>query len=244
MTQREYHARMIILMVTNENRFAKRLAPMINRQFMDVASYIQAGGNSRDVDMVINQQKRKWLELFRIEYDKISADFIKFGLWSYEPILGLKSFNPESKSELGFLDRLRQITNIFRTTKNITTKIIKDGFDSGLTNNEIALKLRKTGRIASKPRSMLIARTETHKLANQSTRQVALSFGVRTEKKWKDAADERVRAWHKNVMNGKWIDTNDYFIVDGTMMLYPGDPAGGMQNNANCRCIALYRRKK
>ncbi|AJA07457.1 hypothetical protein SKP52_02610 [Sphingopyxis fribergensis] len=95
-----------------------------------------------------------------------------------------------------------------------------------------------------------IARTETasgvEMARAEATRQALDKAGLPSEaltKGWiHQGGTENARDQHL-AMNGKeivGIDTN-FLLPDGTLMLFPHDPAGGAKHNANCRCRGEQR---
>jgi uncharacterized protein with gpF-like domain len=60
-----------------------------------------------------------------------------------------------------------------------------------------------------------------------------------TMKRWKTQRDSRVRDTHRE-MEGKTIPIDDYFVVGGSALLYPGDPEGEEKETAGCRCALEY----
>lgn len=91
-----------------------------------------------------------------------------------------------------------------------------------------------------------IARTETasgvEMARAEATKQALDKAGLPDDaltKGWyhSGGAGENARVQHI-VMHGKTVvGTNTYFVLpDGTLMLFPHDPAGGVKHNANCRC--------
>lgn len=60
-----------------------------------------------------------------------------------------------------------------------------------------------------------------------------------TMKRWRTQRDNRVRYTHRE-MEGKTIPIDDYFIVGGSALLYPGDPEGDEKEIAGCRCALEY----
>lgn len=70
----------------------------------------------------------------------------------------------------------------------------------------------------------------------QERRMVVL--GTR-EKMWQSMEDAKVRPTHAAV-NQTRIPKDDFFIVGGFPMRYPGDSLAPPQEVANCRCVCIY----
>jgi hypothetical protein len=62
------------------------------------------------------------------------------------------------------------------------------------------------------------------------------------EKTWVHDHPKMPRDWHIS-LSGKTIDLDKKFNANGYMMKHPGDPAGGLTNNANCKCTMLTKAK-
>jgi len=90
-----------------------------------------------------------------------------------------------------------------------------------------------------------IARTETAQgvemaraeATKQSLDKVGLPDDAVTKTWIHQGGIRHARDWHFS-MNGRSVDGlgGYFFLPDGSVMLYPHDPAGGVKNNANCRC--------
>lgn len=88
----------------------------------------------------------------------------------------------------------------------------------------------------------MIARTETMRASNAGSYHLFRGWKA-SRKEWLGTPDDRIRPSHleayENYRQGGTpgpIPLDDYFIVDGKPMLYPGDAAGGAENCVNCRC--------
>lgn len=57
-------------------------------------------------------------------------------------------------------------------------------------------------------------------------------------KEWVTATDDRVRSAHR-LVHGEVVPLDDYFMVDGFPMAYPGDPQAPVELIANCRCFMV-----
>ena len=68
-----------------------------------------------------------------------------------------------------------------------------------------------------------------------------LVMGGFRHKKWVAHHDERVRASHANV-DGTVVPLAGAFVVGGSMLSFPGDPAGPYHETVNCRCVIVGAR--
>ena len=94
--------------------------------------------------------------------------------------------------------------------------------------------------LSSRDRVLRVARTEAHTAFERGAWEAANSFGVRMQKEWVSREDARVRLPHA-LANGQVREIDDFFVVGGENLLYPGDPRASARNNVNCRCTVIYR---
>ena len=89
-------------------------------------------------------------------------------------------------------------------------------------------------------RSILIARTEGHRIQNQAAldcQRKAKERGADIVKKWDATLDGRTRPWHVEV-DGQIRELDKKFFVGGEEMDAPGN-GGSAKNVCNCRCALL-----
>ena len=94
----------------------------------------------------------------------------------------------------------------------------------------------------SKTRARMIARTESLMVTNACKFTQAELMDIEMQKTWLHDHPKMPRDWHI-ALSGKTIDLDKKFNADGRMMKHPGDPAGGIENNANCKCTMLTKAK-
>lgn len=97
--------------------------------------------------------------------------------------------------------------------------------------------LKNKFREVSQYQAERIVRTESTLAANYATQQSALQIfpGSQMSKEWISAQDERVRFDHSQA-DGQIVKFNEFFLVGGERLEYPGDPRGSAGNVINCRC--------
>ena len=101
----------------------------------------------------------------------------------------------------------------------------------------------------TKPRALMIARTESHNAAVYAQFQVSKEYeeyyGERLYKRWSPTRDKRVRDTHKRMSSHPVIPLNQAFRVGGSQMLMPGDSSLGAPASEiiNCRCNLRYYRE-
>ncbi len=120
------------------------------------------------------------------------------------------------------------ITSLPREAAQRVHKVIIEGISTGARASTIAQEVLKTGKV-TESRAMLIARTETSRIATELTAARAKNAGC-THFTWKTASDMDVRPSHK-ALNNKIFAFADLPIVDGEPLL----PGGTF----NCRCFAM-----
>jgi hypothetical protein len=122
---------------------------------------------------------------------------------------------------------------------------VQSAFQTALENNEgfrgaEKRLIKEVGM--SKTRARLIARTESLMVTNAAKYTQSEILPIVMEKTWLHDHPKMPRDWHV-ALSGKTIDLDKKFNVQGTMMRHPGDPAGGLENNANCKCTMLTKAK-
>ena len=126
-----------------------------------------------------------------------------------------------------------------------TLKKVQSAFQTALDNNEgfrgaERRLIKEVGM--SKTRARLIARTESVMVTNAAKFTQSEILPIEMEKTWLHDHPKMPRDWHI-ALSGKTIDLDKKFNADGRMMKHPGDPAGGIENNANCKCTMLTKAK-
>lgn len=140
-----------------------------------------------------------------------------------------------------------QVTRISQTTEAELQKIIEKGLLNGDGYAVIARNIRRESTSDfNNYRSLLIARTEGANASNRGAYLAAKSSGLIMTKQWLHAghAKKENRPAHVALGQQRGIDIDQPFWVNGKFMLHPGDPAGGAEENCNCRCCAVYRPKR
>jgi len=246
--RRRYHAEMTRQMVRLENIYAKRLKPILNRQYLNTAKLVRQGILD-GVDHAVNKERERLEIQLWNQYHRTGTVFSKktFRIFEDSKIKGLVV--PETKGpENEFWAELnrwanttaaQQITKVQKTTKKVLANVIYHGMAEGESHREIAKRIVRTGRIATPYRARVIAATETHTGAVKSVDVAVASTRVEMEKEWLATMDKRTRDTHADV-DGDRIAQDAVFIVDGMPMEYPGDPAGGADNTVLCRCVLMY----
>jgi len=144
---------------------------------------------------------------------------------------------------LSFLKK--NIAEIVSTTKKkIANFIDRKQQNEELSRDDIADELKKEiGDNQSVERAALITVFVAHTAINWSSLNESKIFNqeVREElkKEWISMRDDKVRDDHAEA-DGQTVGLDDFFLVGGEQLEYPGDPNGSIENIINCRCIVGY----
>ena len=135
-----------------------------------------------------------------------------------------------------------RIIQVSRTTVNQIETQIPNFAD--LTEKEQVNALKAHARV-QQLRANTIARTETTNAMSKAQMLSLKSSGYNWEKIWRGITDDRTRETHLvEQINAIWIPIDEFFIVGGEQLLYPGDTVNGnatAKNLVNCRCYLEYR---
>lgn len=133
----------------------------------------------------------------------------------------------------------RRITSVAETTREQVTRAVRRGYEDGLGQIGVAAYIRDLVPSLSSTRANVIARTETHGAANFGSISAARETGLRLQKEWISAEDERTRESHADA-NGQIVGQDEAFDIGGEALQYPGDPAGSAETVINCRCTVGF----
>ena len=121
---------------------------------------------------------------------------------------------------------------------------ISRGIAQSLSYQEIARNIKNTTNVDYN-KSLRIAKTEGHRIQNESAYNVQLRAkekGADIVKQWDSTLDGKTRPTHR-LLDGQIVDVNEYFTSEsGYKALYPGG-FGVPSEDCNCRCVLLQRAK-
>lgn len=129
----------------------------------------------------------------------------------------------------------RNKNTLLRDCKKIIKKMTFDGKSIDAIAKELQLKFD-----IDKNRSLLIARTEAHRIQEESTHkgyQSARRAGVNFKIRWVSTLDMRTRDTHQR-LDGKFADEDGYFYSSGGKAQYPGG-FGIAKEDCRCRCSTI-----
>jgi len=130
------------------------------------------------------------------------------------------------------------------TTYKQLKESLMEGFLAGESETDLAKRVNDVMSLAKRQRAATIARTETFSVVNQAHLETMRMNGIEW-KEWLTAGDEKVRENHR-AANGQIVRVDEYFIVGGEYLMYPGDPRGSAENVISCRCLnipAIYTKQ-
>lgn len=123
------------------------------------------------------------------------------------------------------------------------TQSLAEGMNAGEDLETLRARLAavfvEDGSELGASRASRIATTEATRAWNQgalAAAQALAAEGNVVVKQWLTSNDERVRPSHRDA-NGQLRMLEEPFDVDGTAMMYPGDPAAPAVETIMCRCI-------
>ena len=126
-------------------------------------------------------------------------------------LLGSSGFRLTSEVRLALERAMKLLAESYNDT---TLGLLKDGIEEGLAEGaslpELTSKISNIYAFSDEVRAAQVARTETFRIANDSTKEAWKQTGVVKTIKWYTAADEMVCPWCDN-MNGKVIGIDDNF---------------------------------
>jgi HK97 family phage portal protein len=141
------------------------------------------------------------------------------------------------------------ITKINRTTQEMVARQLRDGVEAGEGLNDLTERVKKTLG-SRRAQALRIARTQTGGAVNCG-RHAGMEAGGAKLKAWITSGDDHVRDSHRRCCEhhkeagsryASGIPLEVPFIVNGSSLNYPGDPAGSSAEIINCRCLSIPRK--
>ena len=149
----------------------------------------------------------------------------------------------DSKISEGLYKRLGE--DVQQLKKDIASEISR-GISTGASFEQIAQQIgfKMMGKYdapgGALAKAMTIARTEGHRIQNQSSMDTcykAKEKGADVVKQWDSTLDSNTRSSHQKV-DGEVRELDEPF---SNGLMYPGDPGAGAGEVVNCRCALLQR---
>jgi hypothetical protein len=155
--------------------------------------------------------------------------------------IGFNALMIELLNQYFNIDLLNTVEEITEYTRELIRNIFLKAIPLGLSISEITEQLQDISFTYN--RSRLIARTETVIAANTGAMLAAQTTGLKLNKVWIAARDNRTRRIPRDKydhlhMDGVTIPKEQPFTVTGELMMQPGDSKNGAKagNICNCRC--------
>ena len=152
----------------------------------------------------------------------------------------VKAVITDSMLQEGLYDELG--VNIKQLKQAIRQEITR-GIATNMPFADIARNIANRSK-APLSRAKTIVRTEGHRIQQASAedaRQAAKTRGCDVVRQWDSTLDGDTRSTHRR-LDGKIVELDEYFELDGKKARYPGD-FGKPEEDCNCRCVALTRAK-
>lgn len=182
-----------------------------------------------------------WMIKVESRIEAMMVGLYEDGAKGGQNMLGVKpSFNLRSPQVLKNLaERANLLTGGFTQDQydRLRTVVAEDFYLKGRGPLDVAGSLRQEFDWMSKVRSERIARTETLAITSEATHDVHEASGVEF-KRWLTTIDGRERESHFEA-HGQMQKIGEPFEVGNTKLMYPGDPAGDVEEVANCRCAQI-----
>ncbi|MFI3173349.1 MAG: phage minor head protein [Eubacteriales bacterium] len=155
----------------------------------------------------------------------------------------IQAIQLDSKISQGLYTKLGEDIDVLK--KSIQSEI-STGIASGSSWNQMAAQIAKTGmnsrfKVAYN-KSILIARTEAHRIQQKATldcQYKAKEKGADIRKVWDSTMDSRTRPTHVS-LDGQIREIEEEFEVGGKKAMYPGG-FGRPEEDCNCRCCLLQK---
>jgi uncharacterized protein with gpF-like domain len=128
---------------------------------------------------------------------------------------------------------------IQRLLRQLIPEVIEEGAGMQQAATMLRDRIESQWHTFARFRTERIVRTEITTASNAGSLTGVKSTGIPVKKVWVATFDSNTRDPHAEA-NGQKVDKDDYFIVNGEQMEYPGDPAGSAGNVINCRCAMSY----
>jgi len=231
-----------------EPSYKRKVQAIINLQISDAASLVEAGVLT-GLDQSVNAKRRTMVDMWEKQYRRVLTVFsnlvfselegsAKAGLVDFEVKTPVDSFWQAAGPWVS-THAAKKVTMVNETTKRLIRREIDDGMSTGISHRDIAKNIKAKGLISTKWRALKIARTETHQTAMFGSFKSAEATKLIKEKEWDTARDERVRKNHA-MADTERVKLQEYFIMTGERLMFPGDPGGSGWNIINCRCAVNY----
>ena len=242
-----------------QSAFEKQLNVAEKKQISIVKRYYKSEYN-KGIDSFISEGQTNFqllfdskdlLKIYRELYSDIGMRFAKWYVNNLKRFI-TKSIDPDilniwenAFASFGSAIGAQRVTLVSGTAKKtlieITQRLMQDADFMSLGAVERGRILKNQFNTYSQYQSERLVRTEATAAANFAQTQAAQTIfpPEQMQKEWIASFDDRTRSTH-SAANGQIVNANDFFIVGGNQMMFPGDPSGGAAEVINCRCSVAY----
>ena len=222
--------------------FRRQYYKVLNKYFKEFANKIEIAYQTRSqimLDMELRKQADKLKLILTTLYRSVAYAFKDYALGRFFS----KDFDDDFEKQLSeFIDYNTGVwvADIDETTRKRLAKVIDNSYNDGLSVEQTGVALRNTVIGMGVYRANLISRTEVHRVAGFANEAVAENMKIDgTVKEWVAIQDARTRVSH-SIASGQRVALEEFFVVGGERLKYPGDPRGSAGNTINCRCASIY----
>src|SRR5262245_12220973 len=131
---------------------------------------------------------------------------------------------PEELATIYLATARNRLRNVGDVIWHHARRELVDGIQSGESIPKLRDRIAATAGLAY-PRAEVIARTEVISAANQGSLASMKTAGLEATKTWVATMDDRTRPTHI-IADGQTVGLSEFFVVGGTYLTVPGDPAG------------------
>ena len=222
--------------------YRRQYYKVLNRYFKKFANKIEIAYQTRSqimLDTELRKQKDKLKFILNTLYRTVAFSFKDYALGRFFS----KDFDDDFENQLREFIALNTgiwVAEIDETTRKRLAKVIDNAYANGLSTEATGVAFRNTVIGMGVYRANLISRTEVHRVASFANEAVAENMKIKgTVKEWVAIQDKRTRIAH-SFAAGQRVPLEEFFVVGGEKLKYPGDPRGSAGNTINCRCAAIY----
>lgn len=241
--------------------YERKYAMMFRRVLMDqakpVIDYLKAGNDPRGmneiVDILVNDDtvKQPLVDLYKevgYAFVKMTPKLVKAND-EFERTFWEQELERIALEEIGI--KITSITgtnkkNILRIVRKTTAKGIAEGWGIDEITRNLLKDIQTFMPHYTRIQARTIAQTEVIQSSNKATWEAGKQLGIPVEKYWHTApgAGRTERHTLPGAVDEYQKPMGAKFLVDGgsgpVPMDHPGDPAGGVENIANCYCAMSF----
>lgn len=232
---------------SREKLYAPRIKSALKDQIETFIHYYKQEGEIAVLRIasegIFNVLKRLYIDAGITYGAKVRADLVKEPQVKARMPIGFNERMIQLLKDYYLTDILNTSEGITQTTRELIQEVLQKAEEQGFGIDWIVSELRNTE--LSSIRARMIARTETVTAANKGAMLAAKDSGIKLNKIWLAANDNRTRRDHHQV-DDHVVGYDDKFIVGGYPMDQPGDRGSGgnptpAKEIVNCRCSVAFQ---